>query len=447
MNASRHMIAALVAAGAVTAGPLAPSTAGQQQATGYKIASHHVVEFTGSTEQLESSVRAAGGRIDYAHETGIAKVSGLSAAAAAALGRSAGVRAVTQDVKINFVRPLSGNVRTLSIPDPGATAHNPADAAFFEFQWNMRQISADAAWAAGYSGSPSVRVAVLDTGIDPFHIDMFGRIDIASSRAFTPSLNPAGPDWGDDQFHGTHVASMITTNGIGTSGVAPHTTLIAVKVLDVFGDGTFGDVIAGILHAADEGADVINMSLGAGVPPNVPGGAQLIAALKQAVGYAHSKGALVVSASGNDGVDLISVRPIKAVPCESGHGICISATGPNDTIASYSNYGSGVIDLAAPGGDFDPANVEGSLVLGPCSSLSLLVDCTSGLDYLLVDGTSMATPHVSGAAALLDAQYGGGLTANTLMTRLAQAADDLGAPGRDQHYGKGRINVLNTLTR
>lgn len=410
------------------------------------MAAHYVVEFNGPAGRFESWVRAAGGRVDYVHASGVAKVSGLSEAAANDLGRTAGVRTVTQDVRINFLPPrLDASRAPMSLARPGALAHDPADAVFFWAQWNMRQIRADTAWAAGYTSAAGIRVAVLDTGIDPFHIDLGGLIDVASSRAFTPSLNPAGPDWGDDHIHGTHVAGTIVTNGIGTSGVAPHTTLIAVKVLDITGSGTFGDVIGGILHAADAGADVINMSLGAGVAPNVPGGGQLIAAMNKAVNYANSKGALVVSAAGNNGADLNAVKPTKAVPCESGAGICVSATGPDDVLASYSNYGQGIINIAAPGGDFDPADVVGSLVLGPCSSLSLLIDCSSGLNYILVDGTSMATPHVSGAAALIDAQYGGALNAGQLKTRLQRGADDLPPNGTDPFYGHGRLNVYNSV--
>lgn len=447
MQLPRTLVVVLALAGAAWAGPLVAGTSGQQAEPAFQFASHHLVEFSGPESLFESRVRRAGGVIDYVHAaTGIAKISGLSPQGAEGLRRSPGVLSVTQDVRLRLL-PARLDVSRAPVSassDPGAQAHDPTAAFFFPFQWNMRQIQAHTAWAAGYSGNPAVRVAVLDTGIDPFHIDLAGLIDVANSRAFTPSVNPLGPDWGDDHTHGTHVAGTIVTNGIGTSGVAPHTTLMAVKVLDAAGDGTVADVIGGILHAADAGADVINMSLGTGVLPSAPGGGLLTALFNRAVNYANARGALVVSAAGNNGVDLNSVQPIKVVPCGSGAGICVSATGPADVLASYSNYGQGIINIAAPGGDFDPSDVAGSLVLGPCSSLSVIIACTV-FGYVFIDGTSMATPHVSGAAALIDAQYGGALTAGQLRTRLQQGADDLPPTGRDPFYGHGRLNVFKAV--
>ena len=144
-------------------------------------------------------------------------------------------------------------------------------------------------------------MAIIDTGLDPDHIDAAGLIDVASSVAFTPSLN-GPPAWADDQFHGTHVGGIVTTNNIGTAGVAPNVTLIAIKVLNASGLGTFADVIAGLLWAADVHANVANLSLGALFPKN--GAGQLVAALNKAVNYANAHGVLVVASAGNDFADL-----------------------------------------------------------------------------------------------------------------------------------------------
>src|SRR5205814_6884130 len=129
-------------------------------------------------------------------------------------------------------------------------------------------------------------VAILDTGLDPDHIDQNGTvIDQASSIAFTPSTN-GPPTWADDHFHGTHVGGIVTTNNIGTAGVAPNVTLIAVKVLNAAGNGSFSDIIAGLIWAATVHADVANMSLGAFFPKNGQlGTSQLAAALNRAVNY------------------------------------------------------------------------------------------------------------------------------------------------------------------
>jgi subtilisin len=293
---------------------------------------------------------------------------------------------------------------------------------------------------------------VIDTGIDPFHFDMLGLIDGASSAAFTPSQNLAGPAWGDDHFHGTHVAGSIVTNGFGTSGVAPHTTLIAIKVVDRFENGTFADVIAGILHAVAVDADVINMSLGEPVVRHLPGGGRLTALLNQAMGYAAAHGVLVVSAAGNQATDLTYIRDVAAMPCESGSGICVSATGPTDAPASYSNFGRAV-DLSGPGGDLAITGVPStSMIVAPCSTLSLVpaliaAGCPGNFRYLFLEGTSMATAHVSGAAALVDAQHGGSLNGGQLKSILQVSADDLGMPGADTSFGRGRLNVLDAVER
>ena len=132
------------------------------------------------------------------------------------------------------------------------------------------------------------------------------------------------------------------------------------------------------------------------------------------------------------------------VPCEVGTGMCVSATGITDTKASYSNYGVSAIHVAAPGGDVD------AFVLSPCSSRSVLPQlaaCKSRVRYLFVIGTSQATPHVSGLAALLDSQYGGALNPAQLQSNLEQCSDDNGKPGADPFYGKGRINAFKTVNQ
>ena len=240
----------------------------------------------------------------------------------------------------------------------------------------------------------------------------------------------------------------MVTNGIGTSGVAPHTTLISVKVCDVFGSCPFSAIVSGIIHAADNGANIINMSLGGFIGKSFPGGGQLNALLNTVMNYAARNGVLVVSAAGNDGLDLdhlgrdFGAGSFVATPCESGNGMCISATGPTDALAGYSNFGRSAVNVAAPGGDFD-GDVFASVVLAPCNSASLVIPGCGIGSYLFLQGTSMATPQVSGAAALLAAQ--GTTKPGQLKTALQRSADDLGRKGTDAIYSKGRLNVFQLV--
>lgn len=380
------------------------------------------------------------------NEIGVAVVKGLSDAAANNLARGNGK--VERDLMVQWVpslEDLHGYVAAESPPASSGSILPPQSAFFLSRQWNMFQIHAPEAWStpAG-SGIPSVRVAIIDTGLDPDHIDAFGLIDAASSVAFTPSAS-GPPAWADDSFHGTHVGGIVTTNNFGTAGVAPNVTLIAIKVLNARGSGTFADVIAGLLWAANVHANVANLSLGALFPKN--GSGQLVAALNKAVNYANAHGVLVVVSAGNDAVDLQHDQNYIQTPCESGTGMCVSSTGPGDQHSSFSNYGVSAINVAAPGGEFGPAPTH--FVLSPCSSRTInprLAVCKSRTRYLYVIGTSQAAPHVSGLAALLDSQYGGTATPAQLQARLQQCSDDLGKTGADPFFGQGRINALKTVT-
>jgi len=432
---------ALLALTSLAAGP------GATDSCGGPVRTHrHLVELAGAVPgDLEARVEALGGRLVRIHtEIGVAVTEGLDDAAAAELGRGAGVASLERDALVQMV-PRLGSVpwEVVELPAAGTPAgHHPEAAFFFADQWDMRQIRVDAAFAAGFRGDPVVRVAIVDTGLDPDHVDLRGLIDEAASAAFVPSL--AGPpEWADDNFHGTHVGGTVATNGIGTSGVAPHTTLVAVKVCDASGRCAFSDVIAGILHAANADVDVINMSL-SGVFSRAEFGF-FAALLTRAVNFANRRGALVVGSAGNAAADLQHDGNLFRWPCEASVVSCIAATGPDDRRASYSNFGTNEIAVAAPGGSFDGDRFR-SLVLSPCSSRSVVLSgCKSGDRYLFLQGTSMAAPHVAGAAALLDAQHGGSLRAGQLRARLQSTAEDLGAPGADPEYGKGRIDVCRLL--
>lgn len=438
-------------------GPSLSAGASGAQAVDWEYTAEHIVLFEdGIPADFGARLVAAGGSLVRSHpEIGVAVVTGLDDAGAGTLAADADIAAVPRDVLVQALPDPSslGSVEVVSADAPAVSSHDPTAAVFFPFQWDMQIIDADDAWNAGFDDASGVRVAILDTGLDPFHQDLAGLIDVGSSIAFIPSTNGAGPSWGDDYFHGTHVGGTVATNGIGTSGVAPHATLIAVKVCNNAGGCSFSAIMGGLVWSALVGADVANMSLGGFINIPSPGGGELNAALNRAVNFANSNGVLVVSAAGNSAVDIdhierdFGLTAFRATPCENGAGMCVSATGPTDALAGYSNYGKSAVNVAAPGGDISVnGNVLTDVVLAPCSSLGVVAGCQGNPNvYLFSQGTSMATPHVAGAAALLDAQYGGGLRPAQLRARLQQTAEDLGKRGADAAYGKGRINVCDLV--
>jgi subtilisin family serine protease len=262
----------------------------------------------------------------------------------------------------------------------------------------------------------------------------------------------------DNHFHGTHVASTVASNNISVASIAPDITLIAVKVLSMTGSGSFESVASGIRHAAGPAnADVINMSLGAEIDANEEGATALLELMKRVIKDAEKQGTIVISAAGNSGLNL-DVGTTVATPCEQST-ICVSATGPLmqqnfDQPAEYTNYGITAIEVAAPGGNAsDTADyVNQDLIIGACSrraSESTLNVCHLNTDgavyfYAYAAGTSMATPHVSGEAAMIKS-YNPTLSVAGIRSKILGTADDIGVKGRDVYSNYGRINVARAL--
>jgi hypothetical protein len=440
-----------------TPAPSLSTSESGQQGLEWEYTDEHIVLFEdGVPGDFDARIAGLGGSVLRVHpEINVAIVTGLSDEASAELASADDIASAPRDISAQFIPDPAafGGGDTESAPPGGSApaAHDQTLAFFWPYQWNMRIIDADDAWAAGYNDASGVRVAIIDTGLDPFHQDLAGLIDMASSAAFVASVNPSGPVWGDDHTHGSHVGGTVASNGLGTASVAPHATLIAVKVCYYFGSCPISAILSGIVHAANVNADVINMSLGGFLNIPSPGGGQLNGAYTRAVTYANSQGTLVVTSAGNSAVDLdhierdFDVNAFRATPCELGNATCVSATGPTDDLAFYSNYGKSAINVAGPGGDFSFGTQGG--VLAPCSTLSVNFPIcgTSPTWYIWFQGTSMASPHVAGAAALLDAQSGGGSNPGQLRSALQRTADDLGKKGADSEYGKGRINVCSLV--
>lgn len=269
---------------------------------------------------------------------------------------------------------------------------------------NDADIDAPEAW--NITTGNFVKVAVLDTGIDQTHPDLSSKIDL--------NENFTGSSTVDDFYgHGTHVAGIVaalTNNGTGVAGVCPECRLLNGKVLNDSGSGAYSWIANGIIWATDSGAKVINMSLG---------GSQKSATLESAVNYAWSQGVVVVAAAGN------SANPSKTYPGAYNNVVAVAATTNKDLKASFSSYGSWV-SIAAPG-----QNIFSTFPMDPYT-------INKNLGYDFGSGTSMATPMVSGVAALIWSTPHGS-SASAVRSRLEGTADKI--PGTGSYWIHGRINA------
>lgn len=271
----------------------------------------------------------------------------------------------------------------------------PNDTYYSGYQYGLQTTQTNLAWDVT-KGSTGQEIAVIDTGVDYTHPDLDGKT-ILGYDFVADDNNPM-----DENGHGTHVAGIAaaeTNNATGIAGMAPNTKVLAVRVLDASGSGTLDDIASGIRYAADNGAEVINMSLGCNCHT---------VALEDAVNYAWNKGVVVVAAAGNDGVSTTFE------PASYTNVIAVGAVDSRDRKASFSNWGTWV-DVVAPG-------VQ-------------IASTYPGNQYVYMDGTSMASPFVAGLAALLKGQ---GRTNVQVRQAIELTADPVSGTGKNSKYG--RIN-------
>ncbi len=292
-------------------------------------------------------------------------------------------------------------------------------------QWNMQMIHMPKAW--DMSKGKGAVVAVLDTGIAYEDYDEFKQVPDLKGVKFVKGYDFVNKSdhANDDHGHGTHVAGTIaqaTNNKEGVSGIAFEASLMPVKVLDQFGSGYSTAIADAIRWAADHGANVINMSLGGGGRSQV---------MENAVNYARKKGVVVVCAAGNGG------RGVVEFPAAYPGSVAVAAVGPGGTKAPYSSWGK-ELDIAAPGGDKSQGNEAGVLqnTIDPKDPAKSI--------YAWYQGTSMATPHVAGIAALLFAA--GAKNPDQVEKALfASAHPPKGSSGWTDQYGHGIVDAEAAL--
>jgi serine protease len=313
-----------------------------------------------------------------------------------------------------------------------ASAHDgggfPNDACF-KYQWHLRQIAAPAAWKE--SNGKGVVVAVIDTGVT--------RVADLAKTNFVPGYNfvTNTDDASDDHGHGTHVAGTIaqsTNNGLGVAGVAYGASIMPLKVLSARGSGSMGAIAQAIRWAADHGAGVINMSLG---------GPFAVGTIASAVKYAHEKGVVIVAAAGNDGRGRVSF------PARYPGVIAVAATQFDEKTTFYSNWGPEV-DIAAPGGN-TRVDQNGDGKPDGVLQHTIVPNDITHTDYLWFMGTSMASPHVAGVAALV---MGAGVRKPDAVEKILLATARKPSGGNttsqariDDHYGAGIVDAASAAAK
>lgn len=341
------------------------------------------------------------------------------------------------------------------------------------YQWDIKQMTNNgASWNLG-TGSHNTVVGIVDTGVSQNHAAL--KANLLGGRNFTPDgpggvVNPA--DIEDRNGHGSHVAGNIAGNG-RILGLGPNLGFRSYRVFSATGGAPSDRIANAMIAAVNDGVDVISMSLGgfdgiSGYTWTDPATGEVfkykdvadMLLYKRAIQYAVNSGVVVVAAAGNDATNISSPVAVtaflnaeygpegyhffgasKEAPGALPGVLTVSATGPDHTLASYSNYGQGVIDVAAPGGDFKryPA---------PDYYLDFSLSSYKNGGYVWMIGTSMATPKVAAVAALVIDQAkaaGQRLTPAQVVAQLQQTAIDEGKPGADPFYGHGMVNAYTAL--
>jgi serine protease len=336
------------------------------------------------------------------------------------------------DMQVQLLDPAAWQQTFDSSVQDGGQPVRPDDP-LYEFQWHMDQIHVEGAWAK--TRGQGVVVAVIDTGV-AYEQDVSRGLtavrDLGQTRLVSGYDFVSDDDTPlDEHGHGTHVAGTIaqsTNNAYGVAGVAPQSSIMPIRVLDGSGRGNTADIAESIRWAADNGANIINMSLGGPLPSRI---------MNDAVQYAVARGVTVIAAAGN------SSSRLPSYPAAYHGVVSVASTQFDRTTAFYSNYGN-TIDIAAPGGNTRVDQNGDGRPDGVLQETLAHGDITRH-DFSLYMGTSMASPHAAGVAALL---YSRGVTRPDRIEAVLENSASREVPQFDrQRYGAGIIDAASALAQ
>ena len=438
--------------------------------------SYYLLAYKGGSipSDFETKVKLAGGTIErIIEEIGIVEAKSSDPDFLSDMKKDQNVYAADKELTVYLeeeTNPADGQPIT-SIPQDAPNYH--------DYQWDVKRITNDFKSHEINPGNHETVVGVIDTGLDFNHPDLKANADLAGSKTFVPGTTNA---W-DQNGHGTHVAGSIAANG-KVLGVGPELKVRSYRVFGATGGAQQSWITDAIVAAANDGVEVINMSIGGWrwMAHNLgeKGESASMVAYHRAVQYATKKGVTVVVSAGNDSRNLNSLHdmqsywmerygldikgPSRVAPAQIPGVVTVSSSNKwsTDSIAFYSNYGS-VVDVAGPGGDNGPV-YDGFYRQDPKGDYLNKRDflyrtlstwptylpnnsLTPNLNgYALLHGTSMAAPKVAGIAAVIKAEHPEYSPAQ-VQAALRNTAVDFGKSGQDPLYGSGEANIYNALTR